>query len=236
MLRAQHTKNMTGVILSGDPEDFRALYEALHEILGHTEEMEDGPAIRVLGVCYDIRHAFMGDRGAGFWEHGFDDEMLAYLSLVGPKANLYVSFETLWPEMFYVLFVLQDFVRQYEKREKAALWDMNMAQVRYFQGTIFKLIEETLTPRQFSSFKKWVNDPDLQQIEFAQYVDYLNGEWHEMERPAREKNFNIFAKRVSQRTPDYEREHKKLIKAAIEHGCHPSELRYPSEFYDHIVW
>ena len=61
MLQAQHTPNMTGVLLSGDPEDFRALYDALHMIIGDAgDEVEDRPAIRVLGVCYDIRHAFMG--------------------------------------------------------------------------------------------------------------------------------------------------------------------------------
>lgn len=57
-----------------------------------------------------------------------------------------------------------------------------------------------------------------------------------MEREEREKNFNIYAKRVSRVTPDYERQHKKVIEAANHYECYPSEIRFPSEFYEHIVW
>lgn len=52
----------------------------------------------------------------------------------------------------------------------------------------------------------------------------------------RQKNFNIFGKRTCQITPDYERQQKLIIEAAIEHGCHPSEIHYPSEFYKYIEW
>lgn len=57
----------TGVAIYGDFMDFETLYEQLHEIVG---DEEDFPAyydarIRVLGVCYDLRHALMGDREIG---------------------------------------------------------------------------------------------------------------------------------------------------------------------------
>ncbi|MER2192169.1 MAG: hypothetical protein ABS951_14505 [Solibacillus sp.] len=237
MLQAQHTPNMTGVLLSGDPEDFRALYDALHMIFGDSDyEAEDGPAIRVLGVCYEIRHAFMGHRSAGYKAHGFEDEELAFLSLVGPKQNLFISFETLWPEMLYVVFSLESFIQAYKRREKATLWDPNIAQARVLQATIFKLVEETVTPKQFTSFKKWINQEEMQPIQFVQYIDYLNEKWSEMDREQREKNFNIYAKRVSQVTPDYERQHERIMEAALHYECDPSEIRFPSDFYEHIEW
>lgn len=210
MLQAQHTPNMTGVLLSGDTEDFRALYDALHMIIGDADgEANDGSAFRVQGVSYDIRHAFMGHRSAGYKKHGFDEEELAFLSLVGPKQNLFISFETLWPETLYVVFSFELFMRMYKRRAKATLWDPNIAQARNLQATIFKLVEETVTPKQFTSFKKWINPEEIAPIQFVQYIDYLNGNWVEMEREEREKNFNIYAKRVSQVTQDYERQHKK---------------------------
>lgn len=52
----------------------------------------------------------MGHRSAGFKEHGLGDEELAFLSIVGPKQNLFVSFETMWPEMLYVIFSLESFI------------------------------------------------------------------------------------------------------------------------------
>lgn len=155
MIKASHTPNMTGVLLSGEPEDFRMLYDSLHKIVGRTgEDLTDGPVLRILGICYELRHAFMGHRNANYEEHGFNDEQLAFLSLVGPKQNLILSFETLWPEMLYVVFSLESFIAEYQKTYKATTWDSHIAQVRILQSAIFKLLEETVTPRQFTSFEK----------------------------------------------------------------------------------
>ena len=41
MLTALHTKNMTGLLLSGDLEDFEQLYDALHHIVGTEEDSLD---------------------------------------------------------------------------------------------------------------------------------------------------------------------------------------------------
>lgn len=38
------------------------------------------------------------------------------------------------------------------------------------------------------------------------------------------------------RVSDDERQQKLIIEAAIEHSCHPSEIRYPSTFYNYLVW
>lgn len=238
MLHAQHTPNMTGVLLTGDFDDFHALYDALHSILGDTEEYhdQDSAAIRVLGVCYDIRHTFMGDRGAGFKDHGLNEEQMQFLSLVGPKQNLYLSFETLWPEMLFVVFTLEEFIRAYVRRTKATIWDGNIALVRNFQATIFKLVEQTVSKHQLASLKKQIDSNFISPITFTQYIDYLNGEWVELGREEREKKFNIFAKRTCQFTSDYERQHKKLIEAAIKYECSPKELKYPADFYEYIKW
>ena len=53
MLTARHTKNMTGLLLSGDPEDFEQLYDALHNIVGTEEDSKHlyDERIRVLGLA-----------------------------------------------------------------------------------------------------------------------------------------------------------------------------------------
>lgn len=237
MLKAVHTPNMTGVLLSGEPEEFRMLYDSLHKLLDRAgEDITDGPVIRILGFCYELRHTFMGHRNASYKEHGFNDEQLAFLSLVGPKQNLVLSFEMFWPEMLYITFSLESFINEYQKKHKATAWDPHIAQTRMLQSAIYKLVEETVTPRQFTSFKKWIAQNESEHILFTQYIDYLNSEWHEMGLEKRQKNFNIFAKRTCQITPDYERQQKLIFEAAIEHRCHPSEIHYPSEFYEHVEW
>lgn len=122
MLKAVHTPNMTGVLLSAEPEDFRILYDSLHKLLDRAgEDITDGPVIRILGFCYELRHTFIGHRNASFKEHGLNDEQLAFLSLVGPKQNLILSFEMFWPEMLYVIFSLESFINEYQKNIKLLL-------------------------------------------------------------------------------------------------------------------
>ncbi len=52
---------------------------ALHAIVGSEEEHPtyDMARIRALGVCYDIRHALMGNREMEFVENGLDDSSAA---------------------------------------------------------------------------------------------------------------------------------------------------------------
>lgn len=52
MIVASHTPNMTGVLLSGEPDDFRALYESLHKVIGNVDpDIEDGAVLRILGFA-----------------------------------------------------------------------------------------------------------------------------------------------------------------------------------------
>ena len=76
MITAKNTPNNLGVAIYGDYMDFENLSEALHDVIGDEDE-NDGyysSRIRILGVCYDIRHAIMGDREYEFVDNGLDDD------------------------------------------------------------------------------------------------------------------------------------------------------------------
>lgn len=66
MITITNTPNLTGVTISGDFSDLYNLVEAFHEIAidkyseKHHRYIEI--STRVLGLCYDIRHAYQGDR------------------------------------------------------------------------------------------------------------------------------------------------------------------------------
>lgn len=243
MLTAQHTNNMTGLLLSGDPDDFEKLYEALHNIVGTEEDSWDlyHVRIRVLGLCYDLRHARMGLRNAAFKPHGLDEEQMKFLSLVGTKQNLFISFETYWPETLYIAFVLNTFIEEYKRRNKAHLWDENIAIVRTFQSAVLNLVKQTITTKQFASFKRWTDGDAIYSYRFyknmyKQYLDYLNLEWLKMDRDERVKKFNIFAKRVTQPTADYERFVGMMDAIAKEHGVSVDELEYGNYEDIQIIW
>lgn len=243
MLTGQHTQNMTGLLLSGDREDFEKLYDALHNIVGTEEDSWDlyDARIRVLGLCYDLRHTRMGHRNAGFKAHGLDEEEMKFLSIVGSKQNLYISFETFWPEALYIVFVLNTFIEQYKKRHKAHLWDENIAFVRTLQSAVLNLVEDTITSKQFASFKKWADGDTVSSYSFyknmyKQYLDYLNLEWNGMDREERMKKFNIFAKRVTRPTTDYEHFVEYMDSAAVGYSVSPDELAYGNYDDLKIVW
>lgn len=242
MLSAQHTPNLTGVLLAGDFHDFDDLYEALHRIIGGEEERTYvASRIRVLNLCYNLRHAAMGNRNAGFKDHGLGDDQMKFLSLVGPRQNLYLSFETLWPEMLFNVFALNHIIESYKRSTKAHIWDGNIAVVRKFQSVILRLVGETVTEKQFVSFKKWADDNSAFSYMFyedfyPQYLDYLNESWIKMDREKREKNFNIYAKRLTQTTSDYERQRKQIDEVAKEDGVSPQEIYYETDESLEIIW
>lgn len=239
LLIAQATPNLTGVLLMGDSDDFEELYDAIHKI---TSE-EDTPKefyevrIRVLSLCYDLRHAKMGNRNAFFKSHGLSTEQMAHLSLVGPTQNLYLSFETLFPEILFEVFALEDFIQLYMKRTKTYPWNLDIVAIRKFQAQIVRVLEELLTPRQISSFKKAMNPTKpLFKNFFSQYVDLLNMNWIRMSKSARQKNLSIYVKRLTQLNEEYEVFKNEILEAALEHDCHPSEIRINFEYPEEIEW
>ena len=81
-----------------------------HEI-DYFEEMREN----LLGLCYDIRHAYQGDRGIGLVENGC--ELLSECSKELPSMNLQFNVEVLYPWAFYYLFALRDMLDNMYKPE-----------------------------------------------------------------------------------------------------------------------
>jgi hypothetical protein len=115
MIYAENTPNNTGIAIYGDYLDFEKLYDALHVVVGDEGEFDtfEAARLRVLGVCYDIRHAMMGDREAEFVDNGMDEEKKRRMSVIAPDKNLYMKIYVLWPEMLFVTMALNDFVHIY---------------------------------------------------------------------------------------------------------------------------
>jgi len=55
--------------------DFQKLYDALSELVGEEGEYKgfENPRIRVLAICYDLRHAIMGDREFELVDNGMEE-------------------------------------------------------------------------------------------------------------------------------------------------------------------
>lgn len=141
MLTIKNTVNSLGVSILGDYNDFEQLYEALHNIVGEEGSYDnyESSRLRVLGLCYDIRHAMQGDREYEMVDNGIDEEIMKFRSMIIPKNNVYLKINAFWPEMLYIQMVLNDFVVLYESRQARVgferlrlidsknIWDRNIS-------------------------------------------------------------------------------------------------------------
>lgn len=128
MIFAKNTTNNTGIAIYGDFMDFENLYEALHNVVGDEDELVGyySARIRVLGVCYDIRHALMGDREYEFVDNGLDEDKKRRMEVLAPDKNMYLKIYVLWPEMLFVMIALDDFLELYAKKQAKAKYSSNL--------------------------------------------------------------------------------------------------------------
>lgn len=157
MISIKATENNTGVSIIGDFNDFQKLYDSLHMIVGNEDEFRSYEDVRtrVLGLCYDIKHALLGDREFEFVDNGLDDYHKVKLSMISSSKNLYFKINVLWPEVIFIAIVLNDFLKLYAGKkakrayevftEKKTAWDSTIAMIRLFQSCVAECIQETLS-------------------------------------------------------------------------------------------
>ncbi|MHA6482843.1 DUF6904 family protein [Paenibacillus sp. strain BS8-2] len=229
MITVKSTEQHTGAVIEGDIRDMQALYDALHEVVGEEGDYESytGARLRVLGVCYDIRHALMGNREISLVENGIDREMMKRLNVITSDHNLYFNVRVLWPELLFVQMALNEFVLLHTAKltkkhyrgvmHKNAIWDTSIAAVRQFQATVLKGIESLVTPAVYTRITGYmVNDFTRCDRYTTQYVDVLNVEWIDTSPDKRLKLLSTMAKRLSDKGEAY----KKLrvqVQASAKH-------------------
>lgn len=256
MIVMKNTKNLTGVTISGDFNDLYSLVEAFHAITideyseKHQSYIE--MSTRVLGLCYDVRHAYQGDREVELVDNNMNEDKMRWHSLIVPKSNVYYKCNCLYPEIFFVMLALNTLVElriralsktKYilkEALDKNVIWDDKIAVIRVFQAEFVKCVKEVLTEASFTRWLKVMNGGYLNIEQIAgQYVDMLNIKYINMTKEKRLKNLSSIAKRIAEYR--YDKEHKNIKEvaesAAREYGCSQGEVRLRGiEYPDDIVW
>lgn len=254
MITINNTENLTGVTISGDFNDLYNLVEALHAITidEYSEKHHQYIDIstRVLGLCYDIRHAYQGDREVELVDNNMTEDKMKWHSIIAPKSNVYYRCNYLYPEMFFVMLALNALVElrirdltktKYiykEAMDKKVIWDETISTIRLFQAEFVKCVKETFTEATFARWMKVMNSDYISIEDIAgQYVDLLNIKYIDMAKEKRLKNLSSIAKRVAEFR--YENDHKEIkevvMEAAREHRCEPEAIRlqgieYPENF------
>ncbi len=249
MIYVKNTPNNIGVAIHGDYMDMENLYKALHAVAkddGECIEFER-LSIRVLGVCYDIRHAMMGHREIEFVNNGMDEGKKRHMSLLTPDKNVYFKIYVLWPEMLFVTMVLNKFICLYaQKRAKKSydlmlakenIWDESIAMVRVLQAAIMKCIKETVSDASFrrmmnlvSKDYAWLNDYT------RQYLDILNCRFIDMAKEKRLKNISIMAKKLVERGEEYKQVKAEIAAAAKHYNTYEDNIKPPVDYPEDFKW
>lgn len=240
MIHLENTPNYAGVYVSGDWNDFNELYDALHFVVGEEGEYSglDQVRLRVLGVCYDLRHAMMGNRSARFVANGMDRDKMRYLSIAGSESNIYLQFEVLWPELLFVSFSLNEFIDITVRTKKLHTWDASIAAVRKFQAAVAICLEETLPESKFKMCKRYLQPRRLHSFYnyTTQYIDELNIKFIEMDADKRFANISIMVKRVNEKNDRYFKVREDVVAAAKYHGVSTDMIKFKGDYPEEIDW
>ncbi|NMP21880.1 DUF6904 family protein [Sulfobacillus harzensis] len=246
----QNTPNLAGIRIAGDYQDLESLYMALHAIVGEDGEYQtfDSARLRVLGVCYDIRHAFQGDREVEFVPNHMDRERMRWHGIIAPEQNLYYKVSIYYPELLFVVSALNQFIRLTAKKmansarnpltDKRAAWDGAIAQVRLFQSQVAKCLKEAVTDASYHRMMTLMHrDYPWMEEYMDQYLDLLNIRYLYLEsREERQRALLTTVKRMVERGAEYQDLVRDIWREALAQGCRVDELTLVKEYPDDIAW
>lgn len=243
MIQIRNTPNFAGVHISGDYSDFDELNKAVHRVVQSREE-DDGygqPRRRILALFSEMRQAQLGNRGIEAVPNGFNAEDDLGLPVEHTGNNIYGRFETLWPELLFTAFALNDFIGHYEEDEGIHSWDPAAAAVRKFQSAVALCLEETLSPNRYRQLRKYIDPHGLfaknkYQNYLVQYIDRLNIQFLHLPPARRIENISIMAKRICELDSLYYNFRSDFIDLAEGLQVHVSELRYKENYPETINW
>ena len=248
MLRAVNTPHRLGIEVSGDAEDLQMLYQALSELAGDEDEWPqlEEARIRILAVCYDLRHALQGHRDVEAYDNGLTPEMMRAWGRLGPRENVRFAFKILYPEALFVTAALNDFLFIYTgphgesitSREHADQMDLNIVYGRYFQTLVLRCAEEITSKSGFKRLRKALNTkfPWTYQY-FSQYLDYLDEEFVRKRPERRGVILPTLVERMTSKGPEYQEMVNAIRAFADEHGCEPESVRFRDEIdWEHLEW
>lgn len=249
MIIIKPTPNNAGVAILGDHNDFETLYESLHELVGEEDDHEAyaSARMRILGVCYDLRHALQGDRELRFVPNGMDQDKIKWMGIITHDTNVYLEIQVLWPEMLFVMMALNDFCQIYGTKlskekytpmlQKQVIWNRSIAQARLLQSEVLECLKAILEPKSVSRLLNLMvhNYPWVHGY-FTQYLDVQNVEFLKMDKSKRVKHLTVVAKRLTDvYGSQYLSVKKAILNAAVQQNRHPDEVRLELD-YPEVEW
>lgn len=259
MITSHPTEHLTGITIEGTFNDFYETVESIHRVTGLEKEYGDplwSAKNRLLGVCYDMRHAYMGDRNVALADNGVNEEMMKWHSIIMPKQEVRFSFNILFPEAVFVA-LTSDIVIEYSgidygKKAKKRAEDSDFlcaydyaeyikdtASIKMLAAAIFYSLAEVISDEELEKVIKLNNYPYGMTWHnyVGQYVDKCNIEYLKSSIEKRKDKLKNIEKRFVQFPEAYHNMKRDLEYSARKYGCSIHELHDPKlEYPEEVEW
>lgn len=236
MLSIESTEQLTGARISGDYWDLDEFINAVSEVLGDENRYYDyqGARSRILGVCYELRHATKGDHNIEFVANGIHKGIIKKHDLIAPDKNVYFSVEILWPELIFTTIALNDFIKLHNEIIDNSSWNLDVAIIRKFQSIVAECLKELLSEDHFLVFMQLMKSKSPNYFRYAtQYVDILNLEYIKLSKEERKENLAAFAIRLIIEDEEYLALKEQILETAnvTKNEIHqlPLLMKYPED-------
>lgn len=264
MLKITNTKNLTGITITGTHEDIYELYESIGRVVGSGLEFENDsmPFLRILGVNYDLRHCFMGDRELIFVDNGYFSDLQKYHGKIHPETNVEFAVSIVWHEAMFVALALDDYIIIHEDdklfKNKLAIPELpegliqefhqnrykDIAMVRLYQEIIWEAFREATSEAAYKRLRKKSKEgqdvyyKSVNYTGFAtQYITILEMKYIHTEPEKRSKMLATHIGKIIKQSDDYQKVAKEVREVAHEYGISPSEVRYANkEWPEDLEW
>lgn len=256
MLKVVNTENLTGIKISGDLYDLQSLVDAFYAITISEDDEKYSRyfdiSTRVLGLCYDIRHALMGDRDVILVENNVNEDIRTDQAQITPKRNVYYQCNYYYPEMIFITLAVNELLEIYIKQNikpkndyngalnKAVIWDQNIAVLRSFQAAFSECVKGTLSKVSYTRWLNFMNSNYISILEISgHFLDHHNIKYLDMGKEQRQKKLSSIAKRIVEywNDPLHKELKETAVKAAEQYNCSPSDLRIAGfDYPEEIIW
>ena len=258
MISAKPTEHLTGITLEGEFQDFYEIVESIYRMTGLEEDYDDyywGVKNRLLGICYDVRHAYQGDRNVKLVDNGVSDELLKWCSMILPKNNVHYSVEVMFPEAVFVALAVPElylwssiyYGSRTKKQEEIAKFPAqrysdylrDQAVLDWLSSTILQALADVIGDDELEKLLKFRRN--RYESHFAkyvtQYIDKCNIEYLKTEPEKRKDKLRNIVKRIIQKPTAYHNMKRDLEYSAHEYKCSIYEMYDPKlEYPEDIEW
>lgn len=147
MLKVKVTENYVGVKITGSYDDLNYLYDCFSYFTDNYEsksEKEEMVKTYILGLLYDIRHAYQGDR-----------------EVIEDKECNYYSFNAVIPELIVnMVFLKNILINKYKKEITEYNTELNY--IKYFYSLVLDSLSEFITPIRLNKIRKSILNADVE--------------------------------------------------------------------------